>query len=82
MEEGEMKSKKLNKVFDDFTTNMRKRLNQKEQGGFTGWDYPALSIDFIERAIRKLNNPLADEKDFVDVANLAMFLAHIKGAGK
>ena len=77
-----MKSKKLNQVFDEFTTKMKKRLNKKERDGFTGWDYKALSSEFIERAIRKLNNPLADEKDFVDVANLAMFLAHIKGAGK
>ena len=77
-----MKSKKLNQVFDEFTTKMKKRLNKKERDGFTGWDYKTLSSEFIERAIRKLNNPLADEKDFVDVANLAMFLAHIKGAGK
>ena len=77
-----MRSKKLTQVFDDFTDKMKKRLNHKEREGFTGWDYKALSSDYIERAIGKLRNPLADEKDFVDVANLAMFLAHIKGAGK
>jgi hypothetical protein len=77
-----MRSKKLNQAFDDFTDKMKKRLNHKEREGFTGWDYKALSSDYIERAIGKLRNPLADEKDFVDVANFAMFLAHIKGAGK
>ena len=81
-EEEKMRSKKLTQAFDDFTDKMKKRLNHKEREGFTGWDYKALSSDFIERAIRKLRNPLADEKDFVDVANFAMFLAHIKGAGK
>ena len=68
-----MKSKKLNKVFDDFTANMRKRLNQKEQEGFTGWDKQK---DLFERAIVKLTDPNITKKDCVDVANFAMFIAY------
>lgn len=72
-----MRSKKLNVVFDKFTSKMRKRLNKKEHEGFTGWDNIELYDDFINRATKKLNNIFADEKTFVDVANLAMFLAYI-----
>ena len=61
---------KLFCAVNEFTSKMRKKLQQKKEEGFTGWDDPAWPDEDIIGKIKK--NLLSG--DMVDVANLAMFL--------
>ncbi len=71
-EEKAMKFKKLEKLLGEFTHEMKQRLADHDQAGWTGWDDAHEMANYKgglkERIIRNaLNN------DFIDVANLAMF---------
>lgn len=66
-----MKSKKLNKAFDEFVSEMKKRLTEKEDDGWTGWDCPEF-YGIRERLFCKLANPT--RKNYVDIANFCMML--------
>ena len=66
-----MKSKKLKKAFDEFVTEMDKRLTEKEEDGWNGWEYPE-SYHINARMFYKLANPT--KKDYVDIANFCMML--------
>jgi len=63
----------INRLFKSFVVKMEKRLNEKSRRGWKGWDDDALFDDMHKRLI--LN---ALEGDYVDVANLAMFLDNLK----
>lgn len=65
---GGIKMDALLSYFKDFVKQMEKRLRQKEKEGFSGWDKIS-KYEYINHLIKNLA-----KDDFVDVANLAMFL--------
>jgi hypothetical protein len=71
----DIESEELKKYFDDFVQTMKRRITDKEQNGWTGWDdagvYP--DIEFIARAMNKLILD-RDKISMADVANYALFL--------
>jgi hypothetical protein len=71
-----MKSTKLRNLYTEFTKRMYKRLTEKEQECFKGWDddYQCTDYDCYVRMIDKLIFPEATKRDMVDIANFAMFL--------
>jgi hypothetical protein len=76
-----LRSFKLNKALADFTDEMRKRLAQKEQQGFTGWDREEKIpieglIDVASLSLTDLDSEGSDKyaKTAIDVANFMMFL--------
>lgn len=62
---------KLMDTVNSFATEMQYKLSAKLEEGYTGWDDPSsLPTDYLEaRLVVNLQN-----RDFVDVANLAMIL--------
>ena len=62
-------SKKLEKTVDDFVKEMKAKLRIKMNHGYSGWDKPENKGMILEKLSWNLK-----EKDYVDVANLAMML--------
>jgi hypothetical protein len=76
--------RKLRNSLNRFQREMKQRLAEKEQEGFTGWDGSwDYSPKFIRRIFTKARKIKAGEdvkKNAVDIANLAMMIWYNSGA--
>ena len=72
-------SRELIIVTDGFVNEMKHKIAKKLAAGFNYWDKPEKMSDEKVLEILKKN---IDDKDWVDVANLAMFLHHREGQVK
>jgi len=78
--------RKLNKAVDEFAYEMKKRLFQKADEGYSGWDDDKY-IEYIEEKLYEtyetvmtkisINEGCAEEikEKFIDMANLVMMLS-------
>jgi len=70
---------KLEKAVDAFAEKMKKRLFQKMDEGFTGWDNLKREYDVAVKMTLKAQDVAQESsdnphKDLVDIANFAMML--------
>ncbi len=66
-------TQKLLTLIEKFTTMMALKIYKKIRQGSRGWDSP----NYKALMLKKLHRNLKQE-DYVDVANLAMFLWYLK----
>ena len=66
-------TQKLLMLIGKFTTMMTLKINKKTIQGYHGWDLSINKATMLKKLRRNLK-----QEDYVDVANLAMFLWNLK----
>lgn len=79
-----MEKAKLNSAVDIFVEEMKARLMQKVDEGYNGWDgknnIQKITNDlyFDVYSVHVVKFEVVDKKTFIDIANRAMMLYHLK----
>lgn len=60
-----------------FVENMQKRLKEKHNLGYTGWDDPEYREILFEKLMRNIARANQRSEKWIDIANLVFFLWHI-----
>lgn len=67
----------LIEVAVEFNAEMLKKILAKERAGYQGWENPQMA-EYLRRQLVEHT----EKGDYVDVANIAMFLWHLEQQGE
>lgn len=74
-------SGKLNRVVLEFSEKMKERVHEKLDEGYSGWDKNEMYNQIhtmLKKKVNKIGQLNLRNKDFIDIANLAMFLYNLE----